>query len=158
IDLGTSSSTVTLYDPSVVPNTRGVPPEQEGRLGAILRARLADEQGQCRLADVSPAEWEALLEDLDLPGDGAPRARRVPALEADGERMLEALRQLETHVSGQAIEGPVRALLQQAYEEALLEPRFNSQRLIWVSLDAALRKERDIPSELEVRGVGNPVA
>src|SRR5262249_9565642 len=47
------------------------------------------------------------------------------------------------------------AALQAIYEEALLEPRFNSQNLIWVGLQRpgpGGEEEKDVLSELEIHG------
>jgi hypothetical protein len=157
MDLGTSSSTVTLFDPYRIPDVGGVPPEQEGRLKALLLERLLDDKGKCRMPGVADKDWAELLDALDVEaldprGDAAtPRPARLrAAIHRGGPDLLEALRQLERHVSGLDLEGPLRDLLQLAYEEALLEPRLNSQLLIWAGLDPARPAERDVVSELEV--------
>jgi hypothetical protein len=160
IDLGTSSSTVTLYDPNVGLRNFAVPPEQEVQLQNRLLAELVDESGRCRLPGVSPGEWDELLTAVDLPGEGPGPMRLRAALQRGGPDLLEALRQIELHVAGLSIEEPVRDFLQDAYEEALLEPRLNSQRLIWVGLEpapAGHKESKDIVSELEVLEAGTPL-
>src|SRR5207302_1754715 len=94
------------------------------------------------------------------PGDGPSPVRLRAALQRGGADLLEALRQIELHVAGLSIEEPVRDFLQRAYEEALLEPRLNSQRLIWVGLEAApagTKENKDIISELEILEAGTPL-
>src|SRR5262249_927299 len=98
IDLGTSSSTVTLYDPSVVPDNRRVPPEQERRLRDLLLETLVDEEGRGRLPGVVAEHWTALVGALDLPGEGPAPQRLRAALQRGGPDFLEALRQIEVHV------------------------------------------------------------
>src|SRR5262249_59088750 len=70
IDLGTSSSTVTLYDPSVVPDNRGVPPEQERRLRDLLLETLVDEEGRSRLPGAVSEHWTSPRRARDPPRGG----------------------------------------------------------------------------------------
>src|SRR5262249_11121583 len=95
-----------------------------------------------------------LVGALDLPGEGPAPQRLRAALQRGGPDFLEALRQIEIHVSGLPIEEPVLELMQRSYEEALLEPRLNSQRLVWGGLERRSPQDMDMVSELEVKGIG----
>jgi hypothetical protein len=159
IDFGTSNSTVTLYDPGVVEDLTGLAPEQEARLKELLLTELMNEDCSCKLPDAEPAAWQALIERVggNLPGDGPPGQRLKAALRAGGNRMFEAIRQLEICLGARPIRGVVSRALNRIYHEAFLEPRLKSQSLVAVPLDPNYPQDRDVPSELEVRGPGSPL-
>src|SRR5262249_38153284 len=159
IDFGTSNSTVTLYDPGVVEDLTGLAPEQENRLKELLLTELMDEDCNCKLPDADPQAWRGLIERVggNLPGDGAPAQRFKSALRAGGQRMFEAVRQLEICLGARPIRGAVFKALNRIYHEALLEPRLKSQSLTAVPLDPNFPQEKDVPSELEVKAPGPPL-
>jgi hypothetical protein len=159
IDFGTSNSTVSLYDPGVVEDLTGLAPEQENRLKELLLTELMDEDCNCKLADVDPQAWRGLIERVggNLAGDGAPAQRFKAALRAGGQRMFEAVRQLEICLGARPIRGAVFKALNRIYHEAFLEPRLKSQSLVAVPLDPNFPQDRDIPSEMEIKGPGTPL-
>jgi hypothetical protein len=159
IDFGTSNSTVTLYDPGVVEDLTGLAPEQENRLKELLLTELMDEDGNCKLADADPSAWRGLIERVggNLPGEGAPAARFKSALRAGGQRMFEAVRQLEICLGARPIRGAVFKALNRIYHEAFQEPRLKSQSLTAVPLDPNFPQDRDIPSEMEIKAPGTPL-
>jgi hypothetical protein len=159
IDFGTSNSTVTLYDPGVVEDLTGLAPEQEARLKELLLTELMAEDCSCKLPDADPEAWRGLVERVggNLPGDGPPCQRLQSALRAGGTRMFEAIRQLEICLGARPIRGAVLRGLNRIYHEAFLEPRLKSQSLVAVPLDPNFPQEKDIPSELEIKGPGTPL-
>jgi hypothetical protein len=159
IDFGTSNSTVTLYDPGVVEDLTGLAPEQENRLRELLLSELMNEDCSCKLPDADPEAWRGLVERVggNLPGDGPPCQRLRSALRAGGNRTFEAVRQLEICLGARPVRAAVFKALNRIYHEALLEPRLKSQSLVAVPLDPNFPQERDIPSEMEVKGPGSPL-
>jgi hypothetical protein len=159
MDFGTSNSTVTLYDPGVVEDLTGLAPEQEARLKELLLTELMQDDCSCKLADADPEAWRSLVERVggNLPGEGTPCQRLRSALRAGGVRMFEAIRQLEICLGARPIRAAVFKGLNRIYHEALLEPRLKSQSLVAVPLDPNFPQDRDIPSELEVKGAGSPL-
>jgi hypothetical protein len=159
IDFGTSNSTVTLYDPGVVEDLTGLAPEQEARLKELLLTGLMDEDGSCKLPGADPQAWRGLVERVggNLAGDGPPGERFRAALRAGGARMFEAVRQLEICLGARPIRGAVFRALDRIYHEAFLEPRLKSQSLTAVPLDPNFPQDRDVPSEIEIKGPGNPL-
>jgi hypothetical protein len=160
IDFGTSNSTVTLYDPGVVEDLTGLAPEQEARLKELLLTELMHEDCSCKLLDADPEAWRGLVERVggNLPGDGTPCQRLRAALRAGGARMFEAVRQMEICLGARQIRTAVFKGLNRIYHEAFLEPRLKSQSLVAVPLDPNFPQDRDIPSELEVKGPGAPLS
>jgi hypothetical protein len=159
IDFGTSNSTVTLYDPGVVEDLTGLAPEQETRLKELLLTELMNDDCSCKLPDADPQAWQALIERVggNLPGEGPPAGRFKAALRAGGARMFEAVRQLEICLGARPIKAAVFRALNRIYHEAFLEPRLKSQSLVAIPLDPNFPQERDIPSELEIKGPGTPL-
>jgi hypothetical protein len=159
IDFGTSNSTVTLYDPGVVEDLTGLAPEQENRLKELLLTELMDDDGSCKLPGADPQAWRGLIERVggNLVGDGAPAQRFKAALRAGGQRMFEAVRQLEICLGARPIRGAVFKGLNRIYHEAFLEPRLKSQSLVAVPLDPNFPQERDVPSEMEIKAPGSPL-
>jgi hypothetical protein len=159
IDFGTSNSTVTLYDPGVVEDLTGLAPEQENRLKDLLVTELMDDDCACKLPDADPQAWRGLIERVggNLAGDGAAAQRFKAALRSGGPRMFEAVRQLEICLGARPIRGAVFKALNRIYHEAFLEPRLKSQSLVAVPLDPNFPQDRDVPSELEVKGAGPPL-
>jgi hypothetical protein len=159
IDFGTSNSTVTLYDPGVVEDLTGLAPEQENRLKELLLTELMDEDCNCKLPEVDPQAWRGLLERVgsNLAGDGPPGQRFKVALRGGGQRMFEAVRQLEICLGARPIRGAVLKGLNRIYHDAFLEPRLKSQSLVAVPLDPNFPQDRDVPSELEIKGPGSPL-
>jgi hypothetical protein len=159
IDFGTSNSTVTLYDPGVVEDLTGLAPEQENRLRELLLSELMNEDCSCKLPDADPEAWRGLVERVggNLPGDGSPCQRLRAALRAGGARTFEAVRQMEICLGARPVRAAVFKALNRIYHEALLEPRLKSQSLVAVPLDPNFPQERDIPSEMEVKGPGSPL-
>jgi hypothetical protein len=153
VDFGTSGSTVTMYDPGEIPVDRGLALEQELRMRELLLARLIDEKGDCRLRRVGPADWDNLTESLNLPGPGARKLALRAAIAGDRNDMLEALRQLETHLSSSPLRRRMRRALQEIYEAAFLEPRLGSQRFVWVPVEP--EAEIDESDEAESRDDGD---
>jgi hypothetical protein len=165
IDLGTSNSTVTLYDPNYFPNHQGFLPEHERRIRELVAERLVDAAGARRLEGVKPDQWDQLVGSLTLDGDGPPEERLPTALAKGGRHLLEALRQIEIHVAALPIRRQVRAALQDIYEAAFVEPRLESHKFIWVELDRDPNPDRaadrgpprkDILSELQLLALGKP--
>src|SRR5262249_3818284 len=154
-----SNSTVTLYDPGVVEDLTGLAPEQEARLKELLLTELMADDCSCKLPDADPEAWRGLVERVggNLPGDGPPCQRLQAALRAGGPRMFEAIRQLEICLGARPIRGAVLRGLNRIYHEAFLEPRLKSQSLVAVPLDPNFPQEKDIPSELEIKGPGSPL-
>jgi hypothetical protein len=159
MDFGTSNSTVTLYDPGVVEDLTGLAPEQENRLKELLLTELMDEDCNCKLPDVDAQAWRGLLERVgsNLAGDGPPAQRFKVALRGGGQRMFEAVRQLEICLGARPIRGAVFKGLNRIYHEAFLEPRLKSQSLVAVPLDPNFPQDRDVPSEMEIKGPGSPL-
>jgi hypothetical protein len=159
IDFGTSNSTVTLYDPGVVEDLTGLAPEQENRLKELLLTELMDDDCNCKLPDVDPQAWRGLIERVggNLPGEGAPAQRFKSALRAGGARTFEAVRQLEICLGARPIRAAVFKALNSIYHEAFLEPRLKSQSLVAVPLDPNFPQDRDVPSEIEIKGPGFPL-
>jgi hypothetical protein len=159
IDFGTSNSTVTLYDPGVVEDLTGLAPEQENRLKELLLSELMDDDCNCKLPDADPQAWRSLIERVgsNLTGDGPPSQRFKVALRAGGQRMFEAIRQLELCLGARPIRAAVFKGLNRIYHEAFLEPRLKSQSLVAVPLDPNFPQDRDIPSEMEIKGPGSPL-
>jgi hypothetical protein len=158
MDFGTSNSTVTLYDPGVVEDLTGLAPEQEARLKELLLTELMQDDCSTKLPDADPEAWRGLAERVGgiLPGEGTPCQRFRAALRAGGARMFEAIRQLEICVGPRPIRAAVFKGLNRIYHEAFLEPRLKSQSLVAVPLDPNFPQDRDIPSEMEVKGPGTP--
>src|SRR5207244_3995143 len=73
-----------------------------------------------------------------------------------GARMFEAVRQLEICLGARPIRSAVFTALHRIYHEAFLEPRLKSQSLVAVPLDPNFPQEKDVPSELEIKGPGTP--
>jgi hypothetical protein len=159
IDFGTSNSTVTLYDPGVVEDLTGLAPEQENRLKELLLTELMDDDCNCKLPDADPQAWRGLIERVggNLAGEGAPAHRFKAALRAGGARTFEAVRQLEICLGARPIRNAVFKALNRIYHEAFLEPRLKSQSLTAVPLDPNFPQDRDVPSEMEVKGPGSPL-
>jgi hypothetical protein len=159
MDFGTSNSTVTLYDPGVVEDLTGLAPEQELRLKELLLTDLMEEDGSCKLPGIDPQAWRGLIERVggNLPGDGPPGERFRAALRSGGGRMFEAVRQLEICLGARAIRAAVVRGLNRIYHEAFLEPRLKSQSLVAVPLDPNFPQDRDVPSEMEIKGSGSPL-
>jgi hypothetical protein len=159
IDFGTSNSTVTLYDPGVVEDLTGLAPEQENRLKELLLTELMDGDCNCNLSDADPQAWRSLIERVggNLAGEGAPAQRFKAALRAGGARTFEAVRQLELCLGARPIRGAVFKALNRIYHEAFLEPRLKSQSLVAVPLDPNFPQDRDVPSEMEIKGPGSPL-
>jgi hypothetical protein len=159
IDFGTSNSTVTLYDPGVVEDLTGLAPEQENRLKELLLTELMDDDCTCRLPDADPQAWRGLIERVggNLAGEGPPAQRFKSALRAGGPRLFEAVRQLEVCLGARPIRGAVFKALNRIYHEAFLEPRLKSQSLTAVPLDPNFPQDRDVPSEIEIKGPGSPL-
>src|SRR5262249_28003871 len=97
IDFGTSNWPFPLYDRGVVEALPGLAPERENRLKELLLIELMDEDCNCKLPDADPQAWRGLIERVggNLAGDGAAAQRFKAALRAGGQRMFEAVRQLE---------------------------------------------------------------
>src|SRR5262249_40065059 len=159
MDFGTSNSTVTLYDPGVVEDLTGLAPEQETRLKELLLTELMHDDCSCKLPDADPEAWRGLVERVGgiLPGDGPPCQRFKAALRAGGTRMFEAVRQLEICLGARPIRAAVFKGLNRIYHEAFQEPRLKSQSLVAVALDPNFPQDRDVPSEMEIKGPGSPV-
>jgi hypothetical protein len=159
IDFGTSNSTVTLYDPGVVEDLTGLAPEQEHRLKELLLSELMDDDCGGKLPDADPQAWRSLIERVggNLTGEGPPSQRFKVALRAGGQRMFEAIRQLELCLGARPIRAAVFKGLNRIYHEAFLEPRLKSQSLTAVPLDPNFPEDRDIPSEIEIKGPGSPL-
>jgi hypothetical protein len=160
IDFGTSNSTVTLYDPGVVEDLTGLAPEQEARLKELLLTEMMKDDCSCKLPDADPEAWRSLVERVGgiLPGEGPPCQRLRAALRAGGQRMFEAVRQLEICLGARPIRNPVFKALNRIYHEAFLEPRLKSQSLVAVPLDPNFPQDKDIPSEMEIKAAGAPVS
>jgi hypothetical protein len=158
MDFGTSNSTVTLYDPGVVEDLTGLAPEQEARLKDLLLTELMAEDGSCKLPDADAEAWRGLVERVggNLPGDGPAGGRLRAALRAGGPRMFEAIRQLEICLGARPIRAAVFKALNGIYHEAFLEPRLKSQSLVAVPLDPNFPQDKDVPSEIEIKGPGAP--
>jgi hypothetical protein len=158
MDFGTSNSTVTLYDPGVVEDLTGLAPEQEARLKELLLTELMQDDCSCKLSDADAEAWRGLVERVggNLPGEGTPCQRLRSALRAGGTRMFEAVRQMEICLGARPIRAAVFKALNRIYHEAFLEPRLKSQSLTAVPLDPNFPQDRDVPSELEVKGPGSP--
>jgi hypothetical protein len=159
MDFGTSNSTVTLYDPGVVEDLTGLAPEQEARLKELLLTELMTEDCSCKLSDADPEAWRTLVERVggNLPGEGTPCHRLKAALRAGGQRMFEAVRQLEICLGARQIRAAVFRGLNRIYHEAFLEPRLKSQSLVAVPLDPNFPQDRDVPSEMEIKETGSPL-
>jgi hypothetical protein len=159
MDFGTSNSTVTLYDPGVVEDLTGLAPEQEARLRELLLTELMHDDCSCKLPDADPEAWRGLVERVGgiLPGEGPPCQRFKSALRAGGVRMFEAVRQLEICLGARPIRAAVFKGLNRIYHEAFLEPRLKSQSLTAVALDPNFPQDRDVPSEMEIKGPGSPL-
>jgi hypothetical protein len=159
MDFGTSNSTVTLYDPGVVEDLTGLAPEQEARLKELLLTELMNDDCSCKLPDAEPEAWRNLVERVggNLAGEGEPAHRFKAALRAGGARMFEAVRQLEICLGARPIRAAVFKALNRIYHEAFLEPRLKSQSLVAVPLDPNFPQDRDIPSEIEIKGQGVPL-
>jgi hypothetical protein len=159
MDFGTSNSTVTLYDPGVVEDLTGLAPEQEARLKELLLTELMQEDCSCKLPDADPEAWRGLVERVGgiLPGEGTPCQRFKAALRAGGTRMFEAVRQLEICLGARPIRAAVFKGLNRIYHEAFLEPRLKSQSLVAVALDPNFPQDKDVPSEMEIKGPGSPL-
>jgi hypothetical protein len=159
IDFGTSNSTVTLYDPGVVEDLTGLAPEQETRLKELLLTELMNEDCSCKLPDVDPEAWRGLLDRVggNLAGDAEPSQRFKAALRTGGNRMFEAVRQLEICLGARPIRAAVFRALNRIYHEAFLEPRLKSQSLVAVPLDPNFPQDKDIPSEIEIKAPGSPL-
>jgi hypothetical protein len=159
IDFGTSNSTVTLYDPGVVEDLTGLAPEQENRLKELLLTELMDDDCNCKLPDADPQAWRSLIERVggNLAGEGSPAQRFKSALRAGGARTFEAVRQMEICLGARPIRNAVFKALNRIYHEAFLEPRLKSQSLTAVPLDPSFPQDRDVPSEMEIKGPGSPL-
>lgn len=170
IDLGTSSSSVTIYDPSQFEEVKGFAPEQEARIRLRLLDLLIDRAGKCLVPGVHADAWYRQLAGLtsedggeaaaahdaaahDAVEKGKRQAARLAGLIRDGDsaQLMEALGELEdAFAKASEIRSSVRAALQQVYEEAFLEPRLESRRFFTVDLANARSRDRDIPSEVQL--------
>src|SRR5262249_17948269 len=156
MDFGTSNSTVTLYDPGVVEDLTGLAPEQETRLKELLLTELMHDDCSCKLPDADPEAWRGLVDRVGgiLPAEGQACQRFKSALRAGGARMFEAMRQMEICLGARPIRAAVFKGLNRIFHEAFLEPRLKSQSLVAVALDANFPQDRDVPSEMEIKGPG----
>ena len=146
IDFGTSNSTVTMFDPRVVPDD-GLPEEQDKR----VRSRFAewfDRPEQIFLGS-TPSDWHQMMVslarklDLDDPSQFSSFFQRETR-----DRILEAIRQIELYQFSQdSTRKAVQTHLNQIYHEVFREPLLISQSLIPIQLD---KNDTEIPSELEV--------
>src|SRR5262249_55976502 len=144
-----------LFDEYVVTDLRltdWVPPEQAQRLQALVSSRFIDYQGRCLLPDVPPEQWAEVVEKLGLAPNGGPWQHLSEAIAAGPGRLLLALRKIELRLAGSPLADTISTALQQIYEQALLEPRFSSQNLIWIGLQRPGpdgEEKKDILSESE---------
>src|SRR5262249_56151026 len=75
---------------------------------------------------------------------------------AGGAGMFEAMRQVEICLGARPIRAAVFKALNGIYHEAFLEPRLKSQSLVAVPLDPNFPQDKDVPSEIEIKGPGAP--
>src|SRR5262249_36347138 len=76
---------------------------------------------------------------------------------AGGAGMFEAMRQVEICLGARPIRAAVFKALNGIYHEAFLEPRLKSQSLTAVPLDPNFPQDKDVPSEIEIKGPGSPL-
>lgn len=150
IDFGTSNSTVTLFDPRVIPYVDGLPKEQEKGLRSGL-AQWLSETSEYALSGINVSEWQKFV-DIISKNLGIDNSRISNFfLEEDDSLLWNALCQIEIAIATQSEEFRKTAFkkLDQIYHSAFRIPPLESQSLIPVELDA-IRRLKEIPSELEV--------
>jgi hypothetical protein len=159
IDLGTTNTTVTVYDPGVQLSYPGLWPEQEECIRSQFRKLVCDETGS-RLPDLPPELWQRVLaawgKYSGVP-QGAAQQQLLSAVDRGGLELLEALRRLEQAVVGSDAGPAVRAALQRIYESAFHAPRLASISLMCVKLDQEAQEEVDLPSEVQLTENGDPL-
>ena len=151
IDLGTSNSTVTLFDPRVVSPPLTLPKEQEQRLCQRLAEWLNSPPGDT-LPGVSASEWEKFTSEIG-------KNLKVGEISSLGElfsvdnnsHLLEAIRQIEISMGNRSelFRRAASKKLNSTYHEVFRVPPLNWQNLIPVELDLNSRAT-EIPSELEI--------
>ena len=150
IDFGTSNSTVTLFDPKVVPYVNGLPKEQEKRLRSGL-AQWLSETSEYALSGINLSGWQKFVDIIskNLGIDNSSISDLF--LEEDDSLLWNAIRQIETTIVTQSEEFRRGAFkqLNQIYHEAFRILPLELQSLIPIELDA-IRRLREIPSELEI--------
>jgi hypothetical protein len=149
IDLGTSYSTVTLFDPIEVPIPELLPQEQQKRLLQRLAAWLSSSAPDA-LPGVKPSEWERFIDDISKNLEIDPSRLHTVFQGENPQRCLEAIRQIELCLGGsKQFRKAVSKKLYQIYHEVFRVPTLESQNLIPVVLDLN-KRSIEIPSELEI--------
>ena len=159
IDLGTTNTTVTVYDPGVQLSYPGLWPEQEECIRHLFRKLVCDESG-CQLDEMAPDLWLRVLAAWGKYSGVAPgqaQQQLLAAVDRGGLELLEALRRLEQAVVGSDAGPAARAALQSIYESAFHAPRLASISLMCVKLDQEAPEEVDLPSEVQLTASGDPL-
>ena len=150
IDFGTSSSTVTLYDPKKF--SQDDPPQEQGqRLGDRFRQWLSKPLADA-LPGVSMSEWEGFITEVSAQFDVDPsRVDEILPQQQDMPRLLKLIRQIELSVGtrSEVFRRAVSKQLNQIYHEAFRVPPLTFQGLIPVELDL-IRHLPEVASELEI--------
>ncbi len=163
IDFGTSNSTVTLFDPRVVPILDGFPKEQERRLRNRLAKWLNEQPTETFWggnASEWAFEWEKFISEICKSLDIAATTNIGDKIFAgdNSSQLLEAIRQIEICLSNRSewFRRAASKRLNSIYHEVFRVPPLEWQSLIEVELDY-LRRAREISSELEIVNLGNPL-
>ncbi|MBW4586508.1 MAG: Hsp70 family protein [Aetokthonos hydrillicola CCALA 1050] len=151
IDLGTSYSTVTLFDPIGEPIPELLPKEQQTHLLQSLAEWLGSSASVALPdPDVNPSEWEKFIGDISK-NLGIESSQLHEVFQGDSQqRSLEAIRQIELCLGrSERFRRSVSKKLYQIYHQVFRVFTLESQKLIPVLLDLDKRSQ-EIPSELEI--------
>ncbi|MDZ7966422.1 MAG: molecular chaperone [Nostoc sp. DedSLP03] len=149
IDFGTSNSTVTLFDPRIVPRPDELPREP----AQLLRKLLAEwlDQPVEQQSDINTQEWKKLITTLNnrLKVTSSNTLGDIIRSE-DSSHVLDVICQIELYpFAYDKSRRAVRRQLDDVYHQALRVPPLTGQSLFPVELDET-RHVNEIPSELEV--------
>lgn len=151
IDFGTSNSTVTLFNPKMVPSLiNALPQEQEKKLRARLVEWLEQPASEA-LPGVEEFEWTRFTNELYRALNTSPSRSLTYVLgDGDGLELLEALRYIDlSPFSSDRARKVARKRLKEIYYETFHEPPLHWQSMMPMELDPD-RRATEIPSEIQV--------
>ena len=158
IDFGTTNSSVTVYDDRGKTPQEGLHPEQEEVLRGLLSGWLAEPASEA-MHDGRRFEtdWKR-LRDLLKPAGAVGRPAADDIASGPAVHFYEAQARLELALRGMREEfrRAVSVRLHEFYHEALRTPTLRMKNIYPVQLSPG-RDQKDIPSDVEVRELGEVV-